>query len=119
MTQENLKNEFEFINQFKQLHDKEKANLPYHINLIDELHADENAHSRILAKLLQYKSAEQKYDILDSFVEYLKEIGNRQDVDFNKIKIDNPEISQEKERIDLWIKEKNKYAIILENKVKS
>ena len=35
---------------------------------------------------------------------------------FSKIKIKNPEITQEKERIDLWVKDKD-YAIIFENKV--
>ena len=30
------------------IYNVEKEKLPYHINIIDELHADENAHSRIL-----------------------------------------------------------------------
>lgn len=30
--------------------------LPYHLNVIDELHINENGHSRILCKLLQLKS---------------------------------------------------------------
>ena len=37
---------------FKQL----KAKQPYHINVIDELHANENANSRILAKLFQFQN---------------------------------------------------------------
>ena len=36
---------------------QEKLNLlPYHLNVIDELHINENGHSRILTKLLQYRS---------------------------------------------------------------
>ena len=33
---------------------EEKRKLPYNINIIDELHINENAHSRILCKLLLY-----------------------------------------------------------------
>lgn len=36
-----------------QLYESNKAELPYHINVIDLLHANENAHSRILLQLLQ------------------------------------------------------------------
>ena len=42
------------INQF--LLEKKKHKTPFHLNVIDELHANENAHSRILIKLLQYQS---------------------------------------------------------------
>ena len=54
--QENYKDLFLFINKFKEVYDKEIQKLPYHINLIDELHANENAHSRILEKLLNKNS---------------------------------------------------------------
>ena len=37
------------INQF--LLEKKKRKMPFHFNVIDELHANENAHSRILIKL--------------------------------------------------------------------
>ncbi|MDR0765880.1 MAG: hypothetical protein LBF09_02950, partial [Odoribacteraceae bacterium] len=44
---------FEFLSRFKVASEKAASKLVYHINVIDELHANENAHSRILAKLLQ------------------------------------------------------------------
>ena len=112
--QDNHKDLFLFVNEFKVIYDKEIQKLPYHINLIDELHANENAHSRILEKLLKQKTHDGKFEILESFISYLKEKGGRH---FSKIQIKNPEITQEKERIDLWIRDNKSYAIIIENKV--
>jgi len=112
--QENYKDLFLFVNKFKEIYDKEIQKLPYHINLIDELHANENAHSRILEKLLKQKNHNGKFEILESFISYIREKGGSH---FSKIQIKNPEITQEKERIDLWIRDNNSYAIIIENKV--
>jgi hypothetical protein len=74
---ESLKELFDFIKKFKAIYDRETSKLPYHINLIDELHANENAHSRILEKLLNQKTNDGKYEILTSFVEYLKKKRNK------------------------------------------
>jgi hypothetical protein len=113
--QNNYRDLFVFINKFSQIYDKEEQKLPYRINLIDELHANENAHSRILEKLLNQKTNEGKYELLESFIEYLKEKGKEKE-DFSKIKIGTPKITQEKERIDLWIRDES-YSIIIENKI--
>lgn len=86
---------------------------PYHLNIIEELHANENAHSRILAKLFQYKYNGQ-YNILKSFIEYLKD--NNPNTAFDKIVVHNPIITQEEERIDVWIRDDD-FAMIIENKV--
>lgn len=102
---------FELIGRLQKLRSK----LPYHINLIDELHADENAHTRILIKLLKYKE-ENKYPILNSFLgllsSYCSEIP-----DFIK----SPEIKFGKEYIDGSIKGfdsyGNKFGIFIENKI--
>jgi len=105
-----------FLNDFNEIYIKEEEKLPYHINLIDELHASENAHSRILGKLLQQQEPTNKrFEILDSFLKYIVEKYSTYE-DFGKIKIYKPEITQEKRRIDLWIRD-NDYAIIFENKV--
>ena len=98
---------FVFLNRYKELYQKAEAKQPYHINVIDELHANENAHSRILAKLLQQE------EILESFIECLTE---KRCGSFDKIKIESPTVTQETERIDLWIRDKT-YAIIIENKI--
>jgi hypothetical protein len=105
-----IQNTFDFINKFVERSNKVASQLPYHINVIDELHADENAHSRILTKLLQQKTGNMQFEVLESFIAYLTEI-KRESEQFSHIKIENPEITQEMERIDLWIRDKT-YAII-------
>lgn len=95
---------------FKQL----KAKQPYHINVIDELHANENANSRILAKLFQFQNEAGGYEILQSFLNYLQTTSHSEE--FLRISIDNPRITQEEERIDIWIRD-TKYALIMENKI--
>ena len=105
-----------FLNDFNEIYIKEEEKLPYHINLIDELHASENAHSRILVKLLQQQEPiNKRFEILDSFLKYIVQKYSTYE-DFGKIKIYKPEITQEKRRIDLWIRDNN-YAIVFENKV--
>lgn len=94
----------------------ERLNLPYHINVIDELHINENAHSRILLKLLQYRDNNGEYVILKSLIEY---IVNKSRYDqFKRINFTEPVITQEESRIDLWIRDSSTgYSIIFENKV--
>lgn len=84
-----------------------KKSLPYHLNIIDELHINENAHSRILSKLLLYEE-DGRYIFLEKFFEYC-------DV---PLKPEKPEITTEKHRIDILIMDKaSDYAVIIENKV--
>ena len=99
----------------KKAFDDEKRKLPYNINVIDELHvkANENAHSRILCKLLQYRDSDRRYRILESFIQNVAQSVPS----FASIVVQNPVITQEEERIDLWVRDNN-YAIILENKVR-
>lgn len=94
-----------FLIPFTELHNKEEQKLPYHVNIIDELRAGENAHSRILTKLLQF-NVNGKYELLQSFIDKLgiKHI------------LQNPKITCEKERIDLLIVDKD-FVLIIENKV--
>jgi hypothetical protein len=103
---------FEFSKSFSEIYNKEQKKLPYHINVIDVLGGiNENAHSRIMGKLLQQIS-DGKFEILENFIRFIKEKSTY----FNNINIKNPIITQEKERIDLWIRDDD-YAIIIENKV--
>lgn len=97
------------------LHQKEKNLLFVGANVIDELHAGENAHSRILRMLLQYEN-DGRFPIYSSFLALLS---NRCD-DISKLRIISPKITNEEERIDVLIKEyshSSPYAIIIENKV--
>lgn len=91
---------------------EEELKLSYHLNVIDELHINENSHSRILHKLLLYRSPNGDYPILQSLVSQLGEKCSS----FKTIKIQDPIITQEKERIDLWVRDKT-YTLIFENKV--
>ena len=52
----NLKGLYKFFDDFGEIYRREKRRLPYHINIIDELRAIENAHSRILGMFLDRKS---------------------------------------------------------------
>lgn len=102
--------------ELNELYRLKKAAFPYSINVISELHAGENANSRILRGLLQF-SRKGKYPILQSFIERLQEIADCDiDVSINTPEITNEE-GNERGRIDLLIKEKRSYAIIIENKI--
>lgn len=87
-----------------------KKNEPYHINVIDELHANENAHSRILISLLKYPN-EHRLPILDSFLSLLD------GWEKSGIAIDHPSIEFNSENIDGLVEEAGKYAVIIENKI--
>ena len=100
----------DFIEKYIKLHAEGLKNLPYSINVIDELHASENAHSRILNKLLQYQ-LDGHYVFFESFVE------NILGLDLAGLDIGQPVFTSEKERIDVLIVEKYKFAIIIENKI--
>jgi len=99
-----LKTIDDFHEKYKSLKDK----LPYSFNLLDEIKANENAHSKILTKLLAYNEGDE-YPFLKSFVE---------SVDFDTLssKVKHPEFHTEKDRIDISIKDDD-YAIIIENKI--
>lgn len=88
-------------------------NRVYNANIITELHANENAHSRILRMFLQYDDGKKEYPILRKFLEIpkVKKI-------FGNKGFKNPVFSNEQERIDVLIEEPRSFAIIVENKIK-
>lgn len=89
---------------------KEQAKLPYHINIIDLIGANENAHSRILEHLLKQCNYG-RFEILENLLEYI--VTTNQNF---KLNVHSPFITAEKERIDVLVKDKE-YAIIFENKI--
>ena len=99
---------FQLLGDFSTKYNSLAKKLPYHINVIDELHINENANSRILAALFKYKE-NGEHTILKSFITNLLK-------DWN-IEVVKPEISSEDLRIDILVKETGKYAIIFENKI--
>ena len=106
----------EFSDAFQSKFKEEKRNLPYHINVIDELHINENGHSRILCKLLCFANSKGEFEILESLLDYIIRTSHLSE--FERIKITKPIITQEISRIDLWVRDREKkYAIIFENKI--
>lgn len=89
---------------------KEQAKLPYHINIIDLIGANENAHSRILEHLLKQCNYG-RFEILENLLEYIATTNQN-----FKLNVHSPFITAEKERIDVLVKDKE-YAIIFENKI--
>jgi hypothetical protein len=98
--------------ELNELYVSKKEKLPYSINVINELHANENANSRILRGLLQY-SHEGNYPIFQSFLELMSKSADCE----LPIIIRKPEFTNQENWIDLLIKEKKAYAIIIENKI--
>ena len=99
--------------------EEEKDKLPYNLNIIDELYINENAHSRILCKLLQYRTKNGSPIYLNNLIEYIIEKTDSDswsNLKGNIQKSDNISITSEKERIDLWIRTKE-FSIIVENKI--
>lgn len=88
-------------------------NKSYNANIISELHANENAHSRILRMFLQYDDGSLEYPILKKFVD----IPRIRNVVSNNLIIKKPHFTNEQERIDVLIEEAPTYAIIIENKI--
>ena len=80
--------------------------LPFRYNVLEEVRVNENAHTRLLMRLLEYTPA------LLSFLAWLEK-----KYTFHAPKVDKPKITAEKHRIDGLIQEERKYAIIIENKV--
>ena len=98
------------VNEYTDYRDKVKNKYPYHVNPIEELHADENANSRILCSMLRYQ-VDGDYKILKSFLNCFFP-----DASFN---VSNDlVIEPEQYRIDLSIRDKKgRFALIFENKI--
>jgi hypothetical protein len=68
-------NTIEFCNSFIDIYNREKLKLPYHVNILDVLWANENAHSRIFVELLKQKNGD-TYEILGDFTNYLQTLNS-------------------------------------------
>jgi len=94
----------EYINQYEKL--------PFRINLIDDIRANENAHSRILSSILKIHDSTGENFVIKSFFKMLGEPFSSLVVSAGlKVKITN-----EENRIDIKIRDKD-YSIIIENKI--
>lgn len=101
----------ELLSKIDQLYTEKLNQLPYQVNLLDEIHANENAHTRILTALLKY-ARNGKHIILESYVDEALGLQN-----LPPLTIDKPIINFNDDFIDCFIYETRKYAIIIENKI--
>lgn len=99
-----------FVDEFAVRYQAEYDSLPYHFNIVDELRVNENAHTRILMKLLQYEKGK-KFPILVSFIKSLSVFINED------LQIKRPNLYTGLEFIDGLIEDPGNYAFIVENKV--
>lgn len=111
-TEQKYETLFAFSEEFAECVKEERLKLPYHLNLMDELHPNENAHSRILLRLLQFANENGEFEIYRSLLDYIKQ----RQPGFGSITIEKPRMTQEEARIDLWVRDET-YAIIFENKI--
>ena len=89
--------------------DWKKKPCTHQFNLIDELHANENAHTRILVRLLQIPS------LLRSFLEYIRDTFQLQSF-YIPDELSANDVSEFSDFIDAKIETKN-FCIIIENKI--
>lgn len=82
------------------------AKEPYRINLVELLHANENAHTRIFVKLLRYNHNDGNLEFAKSFVRK-----------FVQVDAQVPEVWEQIDYIDALIGEPGRYAIVIENKI--
>lgn len=105
-----LDNILAFNDSVIQIFNQEQKKLPFHLNLIDIITANENDHSRILGELLKHNN-DGYYEILDSFLANF--INGNCSVN---LRGQRPIISCGTDMIDLLITEQD-YAVIIENKI--
>ena len=105
LTQEKVKFLLYLAKSYNEKREEELGKLPFRYNVLEEVRVNENAHTRLLMRLLEYEPARQH------FFNYLEGKG------FASPKMSKPKITAERHRIDGLIQEEGKYAIIIENKV--
>ena len=102
------------LNLAKEISEIINRNRVYNANIITELHANENAHSRILRMFLQYDDDTKNYPVLKRFLE----IPKIKNVLSSSVVFKSPYFANEQERIDVLIEEPRSFAVIVENKIK-
>ena len=106
LRQEKAKFLLDLAKSYNEEREEELGKLPFRYNVLEEVGVNENAHTRLLMRLLEYEPARQH------FFDYLKKVRG-----FDSPTMYKPKITSEKHRIDGLIQEEGEYAIIIENKV--
>ncbi len=97
---------------------QEQAKQPYSMNLLHLVHTDENAHSRILCRLLQYPGSEQTYPFALLFVERFISVALAKKIkDCEQDPSFVLKIAAEENRIDVQLFMRGVAGIIVENKI--
>lgn len=91
---------------------KNRDKIPYGVDIIDELWANENAHTRILIKFLGYMNNGNTYPFLDMFLKRL-----RQHCPQIPEQLEHPAIQGQYDYIDALVIGSGGYRIIIENKI--
>ena len=112
LTQEEAKRLLDLAKSYNEEREQKLSELPFFYNILEEVRVNENAHTRLLMRLLQYDPAR------TDFFKYLEGKGFAEGKDFaSPKKMSKPKITVEKYRIDGLIQKEGEYAIIIENKV--
>lgn len=112
---EDTNNIVKFIETYIEADKKYSYKKQYNLNLLDEIDADENAHTRILLKLLSFEHSGTKHFLL----EFIKAINTLLPDNVDPIPETDYEIEKQFHNMDGFIYNKqNGYCIIIESKVK-
>ena len=107
LTQEEVKDLLDLLEKYRKEREKKLAELPF-FNILEEVRVNENAHTRLLMHLLKHERA------FTDFASWLeKEHPLKQPLSMEG----RPLIDVEFNGIDGLIRERKKYAVIVENKV--
>lgn len=108
LTQEEVKDLLDLVEKYRKEREQKLAELPFFYNILEEVGVNENAHTRLLMHLLKHERA------FTDFASWLeKEHPLKQPLSMEG----RPLIDVEFNGIDGLIRERKKYAVIVENKV--
>ena len=108
LTQDEAKRLLDLLETYRKEREKKLSELPFFYTVLKEVQVNENAHTKLLKSLIDYKPA------LLHFVAWIKE---KRAFDLPVSGEGSPEIKTEVDYIDMLIQEGGNYAIIVENKV--
>lgn len=107
LTQEEVKDLLDLVEKYRKEREQKLGELSFFYNILEEVRVNENAHTRLLMRLLEYEEAR------THFFDYLKPKCKG----FASLTMSKSKITVEKYRIDGLIQKEGEYAIIIENKV--
>lgn len=98
----------DLVKAYQAKYEDERVKLPFHYNVLEEVRVNENAHTRLLMRLLKYTP---------SLTHLISWLNHKSNFCLPVDRVNTPTLTTEKHRIDGLIQERGRYAIIIENKV--